>query len=323
MKCKVLIFLITFIGNFIGRTNLLVAQNSNQFNASTSFISYKPVFGTITFDYPSSWEVGKNDNKTQAYNENYFTQPKNQEFSAQNGQVVIRIFDPVSIMEDTKSLNAKFSQSLFEKFVKGITEGANFVIRTVNQDQRSFFECTQQNDGFVVRMVGAKSESGNLYVVAMAIAPGIDSENNAILYRVAKSIRGAEPNPYLTKQEAAIKKWYTALGAANAEELRNLSCQSASGAESLLSLIQKLFGTSNTRDFIISAASSFDFSNLGFYTVGGNANLAVIRVCGNMVAPNGDIKSFYNYSRSSGGTNLYVVRLESGEWKICERVNSR
>ncbi|KQC00482.1 PDZ domain-containing protein [Pedobacter sp. Hv1] len=298
--------------------NKLGNPSSSQYYSSVTYLNYKPKFGTITFDYPSTWEVGKNDNVKQAYNENYYLQPKGQEFEARSGQVVIRLFEPVSIMEDTKSLSATFSLALFNKFVTQISDGVQPNITTTLYAGKTYYECTQYNSGFVTKLIGTKSENGNLYVVAMAAAPKISTENNEILYKVAQSIRGAEPSLYLTSQEAVIRNWYNALGKGNKTEMEKLSCESANQINSLLSIAQQLYGSPNSSNLILSEAKKYDFSNLKFYTVGGNSTLVVIRICGNIIGPNGSIKSFYNYSNFLGGSNLYVVKLEQGQWKLCQ-----
>ncbi len=291
-----------------------------QYSSSTSYLNYKPKFGTITFDYPSTWQVGKNDNVKQAFNENYYMQPKGQEFEARSGQVVIRLFDPVSIMEDTKSLNATFSLTLFNKFVAQISEGVQPSTTTTSYAGKTYYECTQYNSGFVTKLVGAKSENGNLYVTAMAAAPTISTENNNILYKVTQSLRGAEPNIYLTTQEAIVKNWYNALTNGNKSEMERLSCEDANQLNTIVEIAESVFGSPNSSGILMNAAKKFDFSHLGFYTIGGNSSLVAIRICGNIVAPNGTVKSFYNHTNLLGGSNAYVVKLEAGKWKLCQPV---
>lgn len=295
--------------------------NSSIYRATVSTVNqlgwqrYSQTYGTLSFNYPTGWEVGKQDNVRAAFTENRFVQPVGQDFNGQSGQVVIRIFEPVSIMEDTKSLSCSYSLDLFSRFVRQISEGSMPSVRTVSNNGRTYFMCSQVNDGFETRIIGSRSVNGNLFVLAMAAAPYVTTTNETILFRMAESIRGAEPAAYLTDQEAVVKNWYSALARRDYTELDRLSCSSIQQTNILIDLFAP-----RARQGAINASSSYDFSNLRYYTVAGNNNLVAVRICGNIIGPDGQVKSQYNYAKTLGGSNLYVVKVENGSWKFCQPV---
>lgn len=273
-----------------------------------SWNTFKAQYGTISFSYPSGWEVGEalTGNKNR-YTENYMMQPRGQVFGPRYGQVVIRVFDPVYVMENVRANNATLlTKYLFEKFVADMCEVSSALSTEMTFDGGTYYEYMQNNQGYQTKIVGKLSPFGFLYVVMMACAPTTTEANDIALYQVAASMRGGEPRSYLSTEEMPVKQWYTALQAGNSSQMSSVSCTSARA--------MNIFGG----DWLAKFGTMFDFSKLTYYTTAGNDELKVVRVCGCVIDPQGKWVPFYEYANRMGNSNLFIVRKESGSWKICE-----
>ena len=112
----------------------------------------------------------------------------------------------------------------------------------------------------------------DIYVVAMASAPGMDSNNNTMLYHIAASLSGAEPKLSLSPAEAVMKRWYDDLHSGNLADLTVISSKSAQQMNFLTLLAQQMSGAPNSQSAMILAMQKFDFSHLRFYSVAGKTD---------------------------------------------------
>jgi hypothetical protein len=275
---------------------------------------FQEQYGTMSFSYPPGWEVDKvNKSKQGAFNENYYMQPSGQQFYGRRGEVVIRIFEPMYVMEQTKSLSAAFSVSLFNKFNAVISDGNTSATRTLTRNGTKYFEVSQKGDeGFETRTIGIRSPRGNLYILCIAAAPVITSSHEQFLFQVAESIKGGEPAPGLSVPESAVKNWYAALGAGNYDQMKAVSCASAQQFSSIADILLSAFDFPVSARALASGGAMFNYSHLQYYTVVANDEVAAVRICGNVVNPNGTVVPFSSY-----GKNVFVVRYERGKWKVC------
>ncbi len=288
----------------------IVTANAQNYQGNWS--SFKEKYGTINFSYPSGWEVEKVDkSKSTAFNENYYMQPKGQVFSGSSGQVVIRIFDPMYVMEKSQSMSSTFSLSLFKNFNAKISDGNTSAIQLLNANGIQYYEVHQQGDeGFETRTIGVKSPRGNMYVLCIAVAPKLSGYYDNMLLKIAASLSGAEPSAP-TASTDAVKNWYKALSGGNDGELKRLSCESARQSMDLTSILTSILNAPGLSD-LASMGTSYDYSNLQYYTIAGNDQVGAVRACGMVVYPNGKHIPFSSYVK-----NVFVVKKESGYWKIC------
>lgn len=290
----------------------------NQLANAQTWPIYKIKYGTISFSYPPGWYAGVDDDKKNAFSENCHMQPQGQVFNAQNGQVIIRTFDPVYVMEKSGALACTFSLTLFNKFTSLISEGVAPQAIISYYNEVAYYKTIQNNQGYQVETIGYKSPNGNLYVLMAAAAPYVSKDLENVLLYIASSMKGGEPNRLLTTQESVVKNWYSSLAAGNKIRMDQLSCTSANQMNTLVDLAGLLLGVNGSSAIIIGAARSFNFSHLQYYAIAGNDNVTAVRVCGNIIDPYGNAKSFYDYAHTGGGTNIFVVRNENGQWKLCE-----
>lgn len=282
--------------------------------------TYQQKFGTISFKHPSGWTAGAADNFKNRFTENYFIQPIGQDFRGYSGQAVIRIFDPVFVGEEAKSLTPVFSIDLFKKFVSIMNMGKPENVKTEYRDGQPLFSVVENNDGFHTKTIGIKSRFGYMYVVGIACAPNEVTRNENILYGVAYSIQGGEPTSQLSPAGGALKKWYEALGAGNKNLLQSYSSASARQMNALTDLAMNVFGLGNVNNQITKSASLFNFSYLKYYSIGGNAEKAAVKVCGCVVDPSGKVVPFHQYCSGLGGSNVFLMVNESGSWKVSQSV---
>lgn len=268
--------------------------------------------GGLSFRYPAGWQVITTDRQVSRYVENYAVQPPGQDFAGRPGQVAIRIFDPMYVVEEARARQPLGSEAVFQQFVRALPGGANATFGRRTYGGATYFFASEGSEGFETDYAAVISSAGYLNVAAMAVSPQDAAQRLPLLLQTVSSISAPWPGQSPDGAAAAVSNWYRILRAGNARALVPLACSEAQGPLLLLS-----FASPSAMDTMVRAAYGFDFSGLRFQTVGSGSRGAAVRIGGNITAVNGAVTPAYRNAGILGGSNMLFVKLEDGAWKVC------
>ena len=281
--------IVTFILLLFSLPGLARAQGWQSFTSDS---------GALSFSYPSGWQVFATERTPSRYVENYAAQPRGQEFSGYSGQVAVRVFDPMYVIEEARVRINASNDTIFQRFVRATPGGgyASFGRRTLSGS--SYLSAIATSEGIRSEYLGFTNGSGYMVVVAIAMNPRESARHEALLGRFVQSVRSSSPPSRLDGPATAVRDWYHNLQTGNSRALYGLACRQALGSMLLLS-----FASQGAMDRMTYAARGFDFGDLRFQTIMSGARGAAVRVSGNVVDPRGAITPLYQNAQLLGGSN--------------------
>jgi len=266
----------------------------------------------IAFSHPAGWEVIPTDRRPTRYLENFAVQPRGQQFSGYPGQVAIRVFDPMFVVEEARVRLPASASLLFQRFVRSLPGGQHATFGTRSFGGVTYLFASEVSDGFQTDYAAIAYPSGMLNVAGMASNPREAVRRQPLLFQITRSMSAPWPDRTLDAPAAAVRNWYRVLRTGQTGALLPLACSQAMGPMLLLS-----FASPGAMSRMTQVAIGYDFSGLRFQTVASGSRGAVVRVAGNLVAPNGTVTPVYQNAGLLGGSNSFAVRPEAGGWKVC------
>lgn len=267
--------------------------------------------GAIAFRYPQGWNVITTDRQPSRYIENYAVQPAGQDFTGRPGQVVVRIFDPMYVVEEARVRLPATPEVLFQRFVQAMPGGSGATFGRRTYGGMTYLFASDTSNGFETDYA-AISVGGYLNVAGMAASLRDAPARLPLLFQTVASMSTPWPSRPLDGAGAAVKNWYRVLRLGDSLALPPLACSQAQ-----MSLLLMSFASPESMDLVARASQGFDFSGLRFQTVASGARGSVVRVGGNIAAANGSVTPIYQNGRILGGSNSLFVKLENGAWKVC------
>jgi hypothetical protein len=274
--------------------------------------TYTSDSGVLAFNHPTGWQVFASDRLPSRLVENYAVQPKGQDFAGQPGQVVVRIFDPMFVVEEARVRLPATPDDLFQRFVRAMPGGRNATFGNRTHGGVTYLFASETSDGFETSYAAIVTASGLLNVAGMATNPRETAQRLPLLFQMARSMSTPWPARPLDGAAQAVRNWYRVLRVGDVRALIPLAC-----SEARASMLLASFASLDTLNLIARASIGFDFSGLRYETVASGSAGSVIRVAGNIVAVNGSVTPVYQSARILGGSNSLFVKRESGGWKVC------
>ena len=288
---------------------LLAVCASNVFGQS--LLNFRSDTGWIAFAYPPGWDVIPTDRSPSRFLENYAIQPHGQSFSGRAGEIAIRIFDPMYVIEQARSRPDADPATVFQRFVQSIPGGQSASFSNRFYSGRSFLFASAISGGFEADYLGFVNEVGDLDVLAMALNPSDAARFQPILFQIAGTVRTAPTAGSADAPASAVRSWYNNLRSGNAPGLAALTCRQALPAMLLY------FADPDILRLMTAAARSFDMKGLRFQTIKVGSAGAAVRISGNLVAFNGTVSAVYENNSMSGGSNVLFANYEDGAWHVC------
>jgi hypothetical protein len=280
-------------------------------------VHYRADLGWASFDYPRGWTVTATDRSPGRFWDNYGLQPARQYFNGTAGQVAIRIFDPMYVIERSRLTGSYTNSTLFHRFLSALgASNASFGRETVGA--RNYFTASVDDGGFQTDYAAFETSNGYLDVLGMAGSPREADRNRPLLFAIAQSLYDPGPGDTLMPAEAAMRDWGTALRRGDVASLTRLSCAKARPMLAAMGLGALLFGGTNSLGAIAALYRNYDLTGLRYQTLKGGGDAVAVRTAGNMIVPGGVAP--YTETRNFGDSNVVIVRRENGDWRICEPV---
>jgi hypothetical protein len=305
--------------NGIWRVVKKKAPRLNQAPDMKNFNHYASDSGWMSFSYPSGWSVIATDRTPQRYLENFAVQPRGQDFTGQGGQVALRIFDPMYIIEEASLPPSTTVDAQFRAFVRALPGGNRASFSTRVDGGQTYLFAQDRGGAFPVEYVGHTVTGGYLSVVALASPQASVADNEPLLFAAADSVRIVPPSDHLNGPETAMRKWYDQVARRNAPGLLDISCAKGRAALGLTFLGAAMMSSDRAITAMLAAGGSFDYSALHFQTIKENPNGAAVRVSGVVRGPDGKYRAFSKFAGSFGSNSFFVAK-EQGQWRVCQPV---
>lgn len=295
----------------IAATSLVAAATS------ASAVEHRSYSGWLSFQYPDGWHVIETEQTRTRYVENVAVQPRGQDFTGRNGQIILRVFDPFYVIEESGlSANAD-GQQIFRTFVRGLPEESSASIATESIRGTTLWVARSRSADVTTFYLGGRTSGGYLVVVGGATGPEGDARLEQRVSDVFFTLRFGQPSGINTNASEAVARFYAAVGRGDSESVARYSCANARLLQGLVGLFAQASGLEGINEAIVRAGSDFDYSGLRYMTVVSSADMAAVRVGGTVRRPDGGFVSFPKYAQAFG-SNVLIVRREGSSWKVCE-----
>jgi hypothetical protein len=274
--------------------------------------------GALSFEIPGGWEHAYTERTRTHYAENVMLQPRGQDFSGRPGQVVVRVFDALYVLEQAKVLPYDDHARVFEGFVRSLPGEAGLRTTTQSIQGATHYLARSSSAGVPVVYLGRVVSGGRLVVIAAAGTTAANSYHDQVALDLFATLRldfsGSSLGPV-----DSVRDWYAALQAGDESRLRALTCSQLGVMTDLGRFLGTALDVGDPYALLIRGARSFDYAALRFATIGERGPTAVVRVAGLVRQPSGRLIAF---SEQAGtfGSNLLTVRKEGGSWRVCEPV---
>jgi hypothetical protein len=278
--------------------------------------SFRSDSGGLSFEFPGGWEHAMTDRTRTHYVENVMLQPRGQDFSGKPGQVIVRVFDPLYVLEQAKVLPYEDHARVFEGFVRSLPGEGGLRTTTQNIQGTTHHVARSSSQGVPVVYLGRVVSGGRLVVVAAAGTTAANAYHDQIVLDLLATLRldsgGSSQGPV-----DSVRDWYAALQAGDESRLRALTCGKIGVMTDLGRFMGTAMGVGDPHALLMRGARLFDYAGLRFATIGENGPTAVVRVAGLVRQPSGRLVAF---SQQAGtfGSNVLTVRKEGGAWRVCE-----
>jgi hypothetical protein len=275
--------------------------------------------GWLRFSHPDNWEFQQFGNTRTRYTENVMLQPKGQRFNARPGEIVVKVFDPLFVLEEARISPYSDHERVFRAFVEGQPNEKDLVFTRERIDNRETFVARSNSEGVATAYYGQVGANGYLLAVGVAGTSATSQVPDRVVRDLLNTARiGLAPGIRLEPAKA-VASWYDAVSRGDSKTLLSLSCQQARVLSGLVGLVLESQQASGVMDAIISSGRLFDYSGLRFWTIQSTDTAAAVRIAGTVKGPDGRLVPFNAYARTFGSTVL-TARYEAGQWRVCEPV---
>ena len=278
--------------------------------------------GWLTFSYPDNWELNQTELTRTRYVENFMLQPRGQDFSGRPGQVILRVFDPFYVVEESRIFSFSGNEQTFRAFVKSLPGESGATFSTEKIGGINVFVARSSGSGLPTVYFGGFTSEGFPVVVGAAGTTTSNTYHDQILINVFQSVRFSPANGQSAIPANSVASWYGAISRGDARTLAGLSCANARALFGLVGAFSGLNRSTGIMGAIVSAGRTFDYSRLRFSTYESNEKFAVVRISGLVRRPDGIVEPFHRYA-SAFGSNMLAVNKEASGWKVCEAVRAR
>lgn len=275
-------------------------------------------FGRIALRHPRGWS-----GQLQRDTEDYYL-GNTTGFTGRSGQVFMRVYEPVRILEIARVQQYNPSQAfeIYQRFL--YVENGNIAVadaEVVKTDigSRTFWSWVQRGR-FDIVWTGFVNEYGVLNIISTGISSGELPRFIEDIYAVALTTTFIPPSPRLDNPEQAMARYFYTI-ASNPTNVRSHLCR---GDRAIIDAADSLSGgraSGILADYfsLASLTNSANMSNLYYETKYFDGNRAIVRVSGNVSFRNANGQtSLIPYGKLGGNGGIFRLVREGGVWKTCQ-----
>jgi hypothetical protein len=290
-------------------------------------------FGRLTLRHPADW-VGTLQARGARNTTDIYMLGNTREFSGSPDQILLRIFEPVDILEkaQVKNYRPKDALSTYIKFLQSENGRKAISPKQIQQRQsggRTFWTW-QQSKQFEITWIGFVNEYGILNVIAVGTGKNQFSRFADRVYAVAQTTTYIPPSRQLDSPERAVSNYFKIIQSGDLSTARQQFCSSN---RTLIDSFERYIGGGNggsllnTYFKLASTMNSADLSDLYYETkyYDESPGRAIVRISGNASFKDARGRTLvipYNQLNRLKNDYFRLIR-EGGDWKICDDIFGR